>query len=184
MPKASKKADLAKMWAGMFPEAAMRPGGGLPSEAELHALVMVSIVRAGKEIERRLDNFVRPLGLTASRAAALLQLEFRGRLTPSELGERLFVTRGNMTGLVDGLVKGGLVRRVPRENDRRAHDLELTKRGRDFVEAYLPHHQKVLSKLNAGLSECEAVQLASLLEKFSIGMQHVEPPQQVSSIRP
>lgn len=177
MPKSVAKPRVSELWKSLFPEdGAMPIEASLGSQAaQLHALVMVSIVRAGKEIERRLDNFVRPFDLTGPRMAVLLQLAFRQPLTPSELGERLFVTRGNMTGLVEGLVGDGLVRRVQRPGDRRTHDLELTKKGRDFVDRYIPHHIEALARLNAGLTKEEAIQLAGLLRKFNAGMEPLKP---------
>jgi DNA-binding MarR family transcriptional regulator len=106
----------------------------------------------------------------------LLLLLFTGRrLTPSEIGDQLVVTRGNMTGLVKGLVRDKLVRRVRKPGDRRAHDLELTERGRGLVFAYLPHHFGALAKNIAGLTPDEALTLARLLHKLRAGMEPLTP---------
>ena len=155
--------------------------GGAPhplsGEAALHALVTVSILRLTGEIKGRMDNFVRPFDLTTSRMGVLLTLFFSPeKLSPSDLGERLFVTRGNMTGLIQGLVKEGLVTRVQRAGDRRAHDLELTPRGCELLREYLPHHRRALACLLSGLTPDEALQLAELLRKVRAGMQTPEPP--------
>lgn len=145
--------------------------------SELHALVVVSVLRIAGEIKLRMDNFVRPFDLTTSRMGVLLTLHFSPeKLSPSDLGERLFVTRGNMTGLIQGLVNDGLVKRVQREGDRRAHDLELTEHGVAVLTEYLPHHRHALARLTAGLTPDEAFQLAKLLGKVRAGMQTPEPP--------
>lgn len=158
----------------------------MTAEEQAHGLLLASLNRAAKDVERRMDNFVRPLKLTFSRIIALLNLAITDHpLTPSELGERLVVTRGNMTGIIDGLVKDGLVQRVPRKDDRRTHDLELTSRGAKFIEGYLPYHLQAIAGLNAGLTLAEAAQLTELLGKLRNGMRSPEAlkPRQLPPVR-
>lgn len=148
----------------------------LAPASALHALLIRSILQLSAELQKRLDVFVRPFDITMQRMGVLLVLYFsEQQLSPSELGERLFVTRGNMTGLIEGLVNEGLVHRVRRANDRRAHDLELTERGRALVEEYIPHHRDALAALFAGLDATESIQLAKLLQKLRTGMVALEP---------
>ncbi len=148
----------------------------LAADAAIHALIARSLLQVSADFQKRLDVFVRPYDLTMQRMGVLLVLFFSEKqLSPSELGDRLFVTRGNMTGLIEGLVGEGLVRRVRRANDRRAHDLELTERGQALVEEYIPHHRRALSGLMAGLTAAEGLQLAKLLQKLRAGMVVLEP---------
>lgn len=151
--------------------------GHFAPESALHALVVRSLIQLSAEVEKRMESFVRPFDLTPSRMGVLLILFFsQQQLTPSELGDRLFVTRGNMTGLIEGLVKDGLVQRVRRDHDRRAHGLELTKNGIALVKEYFPHHRRMLAGLTAGLTADESLELARLLQKLRAGMQSPEPP--------
>jgi MarR family transcriptional regulator, negative regulator of the multidrug operon emrRAB len=152
-------------------------GGPAAQESALHALVVRSILQLSAEIQKRMESFVRPFDLTPSRMGVLLVLTFsQEQLTPSELGDRLYVTRGNMTGLIEGLVKDGLVQRVHRPHDRRAHGLELTSQGRALVKEYFPHHRRALAALNVGLTADESLELAKLLQKMRAGMESPEPP--------
>jgi DNA-binding MarR family transcriptional regulator len=52
------------------------------------------------------------------------------QFTQRDLAERLYVTKGNVSGLVDRLVEAGLVDRKPIPGDRRSHALHLTSEGR------------------------------------------------------
>lgn len=175
MTKANQSDRISELWATAFPEGTLPPEG-VPELSKLHALVTISVFRASKELERRMDAFLRCFNLTQARMAVLLQLAFaESRMTPSVLGDRLSVTRATMTGLVEGLVQEDLVVRVPRDGDRRVHDLELTERGRKFVANYIPHHVEALRHLTAGLTVDEAKKLAELLHKFHTGMQPLEP---------
>jgi|SRR5450755_2955567 DNA-binding MarR family transcriptional regulator len=169
-----------ELWDAVMPTPSATPRSvrkQLAPESALQALVVRSIIQLSGEIEKRMETFVRPFDLTPSRMGVLLILTFsQEQLTPSELGERLFVTRGNMTGLIEGLVSDGLVQRVRRDNDRRAHGLELTAQGRALVKEYFPHHRRALASLTAGLTPGESLQLATLLQKLRAGMLAPEPP--------
>ncbi|MGD0476277.1 MAG: MarR family winged helix-turn-helix transcriptional regulator [Candidatus Velthaea sp.] len=149
----------------------------LPPEGALQALVVRSIIQLSADIQKRMESFVRPFDLTGSRMGVLFVLFFsQQQLTPSEIGERLFVTRGNMTGLIQGLVNDGLVQRVRRDNDRRAHGLALTSQGRTLVKEYFPHHRRALASLLGGLTPTESLELAKLLQKLRAGMVSPQPP--------
>lgn len=55
-------------------------------------------------------------------------------MSPSELGDRLIVTRATMTGVVDSLERRGFARRSPHPSDRRSVIVEITPAGRDVVQ--------------------------------------------------
>jgi DNA-binding MarR family transcriptional regulator len=171
---------LKALWDAVMPTPSGLPASiqdELTVESALQALVVRSVLQLSSEIQKRMETFVRPYDLTMSRMGVLLVLFFsQQQLSPSEIGDRLFVTRGNMTGLIEGLVKDGLVQRVSRPNDRRAHDLELTSQGHALVTEYFPHHRRALAKLVTGLTASESLQLAKLLQKLRAGMLSPEPP--------
>jgi DNA-binding MarR family transcriptional regulator len=168
-------AALRELWAAVMPSPAPVGHAHVATAASaLHALVVRSLLQLSAEIEKRMDVFVRPFDLSVSRMGVLLVLFFTPeRPTPSQIGERLYVTRGNMTGLIEGLVGDGLVRRVERAGDRRAHELEL-------VKEYFPQHQRVLESLLAGLDDDECLALASLLQKVRAGLPTPESLQRPS----
>jgi long-chain acyl-CoA synthetase len=56
-----------------------------------------------------------------------------GREAASVLADKLAVSRPSVTGVIDGLVARGLVRRDPDETDRRRIDLGLTNDGRRLL---------------------------------------------------
>jgi DNA-binding MarR family transcriptional regulator len=94
---------------------------------------VTSIMRAQQVLMARLNELLRPLGLTFPRYEALMLLSFTrsGALPLGKIGERLQVHRTSVTNIVDKLEADGLVRRVPHENDRRATLAEITDAGRD-----------------------------------------------------
>ena len=86
--------------------------------------------RVGSAIAREL----KALGLSISQFDLLSTLSEREGTTQQELAERLYVTKGNVSGLVDRLVEAGLVERRAAAADRRSHALHLTGKGRELAE--------------------------------------------------
>ncbi len=73
------------------------------------------------------------IGLSVPQFDLLSTLSEREGITQSELAERLYVTKGNVSGLVDRLVEAGMVERRAIANDRRSYALHLTDLGRDLA---------------------------------------------------
>jgi DNA-binding MarR family transcriptional regulator len=68
----------------------------------------------------------RALGVAHTDLAALEHLEADGPLIQRDLGQRVSLTSGGVTVLVDRLVRAGWVSRRPHPTDRRSTLLELT----------------------------------------------------------
>jgi DNA-binding MarR family transcriptional regulator len=93
------------------------------------AELVMSIKAAQRELERRDNELMRPLGITGGQADAILVI---GRLAPvslKDLGELLIAESGHPSRLVDRLVDAGLVARRPAGADRRRLELTLTDAG-------------------------------------------------------
>ncbi|TIF65541.1 MarR family winged helix-turn-helix transcriptional regulator, partial [Legionella pneumophila] len=69
------------------------------------------------------------LGLTESRTRVVWHLLQAGPSPQRAIADALEVSPRNVTGLVDGLVRTGFVRREPHPTDRRATLVHLTDRG-------------------------------------------------------
>lgn len=91
-------------------------------------------------------------------------------LCHSELAERSGVTRGNITGLVDGLERDGYVKREESEDDRRVTLIALTAAGRRLIEKVLPDRFGRIAGLMGGLSASDRKTLVSLLTKVRAGL--------------
>ena len=64
----------------------------------------------------------------------LTTLTEREGLSQQELAARLYVTKGNISGLIDRLVANGLVERRALAGDRRSHAIHLTPAGRELAK--------------------------------------------------
>jgi DNA-binding MarR family transcriptional regulator len=106
-----------------------------PAPAPAMAAV-TSLMRAQQLLIGRLNDALKPFGLTFARYEALMLLMFsrRGALPLGKIGERLQVHATSVTSIIDGLEADGFVRRVPHPTDRRTTLAELTPTGRRRAE--------------------------------------------------
>jgi DNA-binding MarR family transcriptional regulator len=119
-------------------------------------------------IERQVRTRLRSrFGITLPRFDLLSQLERNpGGLKMNELSRLLMVTGGNITGIVDQLVKEGLVERVDDAADRRAWRVRLTRAGdKAFAEMARAHEEWVVELLS-GLSRRDSDALMQLLARL------------------
>ena len=93
-------------------------------------------------------------------------------LTPSELAERCEVTRGTITGLLDGLERSGLIARKNHPEDRRMLTIQLTEQGIAFFDEVMPQHFRRFSEMikRADLSKDEQQQFMVILQKVMNGI--------------
>ena len=96
---------------------------------ELEELALL-IKASQRELERRTNEAMRPLGLSAAQADAVAVIAQTEPLSLKELGGLLIAESGHPSRLVDRLVDAGVVERRPDEQDRRQVVLHLTERGR------------------------------------------------------
>jgi DNA-binding MarR family transcriptional regulator len=90
---------------------------------------------AMREAERRLNDLLRPLGLTTGQAEVLQLLERHGPMSLGELGTLLVAEGGHPSRLVDRMVQSGYVIRDHATDDRRRITLRASERGRQLAEA-------------------------------------------------
>ena len=83
--------------------------------------------------------------------------------TLGELSQRMMVSNGNVTGLVERLVEQGLIDRRPSEKDRRAQIVTLTAEGRRFFRAMARANGGWIGEMLAELSQTDIETLLRLL---------------------
>ena len=88
------------------------------------------------------------------------------RLTLNELGRKMKVSSTNITNLIDGLERDGLVLRAINPVDRRLVDAQLTAKGLEVASAALPRVADVMESFSDGLTAEERRTFADLLMRF------------------
>jgi DNA-binding MarR family transcriptional regulator len=88
-------------------------------------------------------------------------------LEPSVIAERLLLTTGSMTSLLDTLERRGLIRRLPHPGDRRKLLVDITPAAQVIVDEFLPSfHAREREVISAALTTSQQRQLLRLLAKI------------------
>ncbi|HLM85494.1 MAG TPA: winged helix DNA-binding protein [Solirubrobacteraceae bacterium] len=99
---------------------------------------------AQRELDRRSNDAMRPLGLTGAQADALTVIRQTQPISLKDLGDLLIAEAGHPSRLVDRLVESGWVERREAKNDRRRVVLSLTPTGRRLETRAAKARQQLL----------------------------------------
>jgi DNA-binding MarR family transcriptional regulator len=144
----------------------VEPFSSPTSPGLLRLRLWVRLLRAARPIEaelrRRLD---REFGVTLPKFDVMAALARReGGMTMTEVSRFLMVSNGNVTGLVDRLVKEGLVVRIANQEDRRATFVRLTRKGLRLFETMAAAHERWVNEILAGFDDEKSEAMIGLLD--------------------
>ena len=127
-----------------------------------------SFVRVKAEVRRIMHRDLHERGLTGSQLDILRVLASSdGGVQLSDISQQLYVTSGNVTGLIDRLEEAGHLARIPHPEDRRVTLAVLTQAGRDLFEEIYPSHVARIRYLLSPLTAQEQAVLADLLSRIA-----------------
>lgn len=112
------------------------------------------------------DAFFRKFGLNRPQIELLYFISISGSISLKELSEKLCITSGAITQLVNGLVDLDFLERIPDEDDRRMVTLKFTENGlKRFVE-FKTEHLARMSYLLSDLTDHELDLLIRIQKKI------------------
>jgi DNA-binding MarR family transcriptional regulator len=117
--------------------------------------------------QRRLRDLEATAGVMSfPQARVMMVMDGAERVRMGELSTKLGVTARNITTIVDGLEREGVLARVPDPDDRRAILLELTAKGREHIAAVHAAQGELAEWFFAALDTTERAELLRLLGKI------------------
>ena len=134
----------------------------------------LSVKAVQRELERWINEAVRPLGITAAQADALVVIGSAQPISLKDLGELLIAEAGHPSRLVDRLVEAGLVRRRPASEDRRRIELSLTARGRRLERRVSAAREAVMQLGREVVGERDLTPALELLRELLAGTPYGE----------
>lgn len=126
-------------------------------------LAWMRLMRVYHKMDRRTADEMRPRNLSVSRFDVLNHAGAREGRTQQELADALFVTKGNICQLLDGMERDNLLYRRRRG---RTNLIYLTDEGRVLREQALHKHEQRIADDMSALSSQEQRTLISLLRKL------------------
>lgn len=139
------------------------------TRAELARRASEALDRVACAADRRLERHAGGYGLSDAKLEVLEVLSCCSdrRACLHALGDELGVTRPNVTKLVDGLERGGLVERLPHPSDRRMVQAHVTRQGLQVAEEALPGRGELMERLWDVLDDDELSRLVALLQSVA-----------------
>jgi DNA-binding MarR family transcriptional regulator len=87
-------------------------------------------------------------------------------MNQNEISNEMQVTSANISYVLEGLERDGLVARTPHETDRRVTWVQLTADGEQVFRELAPAMTALLGNLGTGFTDEEKVLFASFLERL------------------
>lgn len=139
----------------------------LVQESRQALKLYIVLTRTYKTIMEIDQRNIRSYGLNTTEFGVLELLYNKGPHPLQQIGEKILITSGTITYVIDKLVKKGMIVRSPSPEDRRVVYAEITPAGKAKMAEILPNHYRNLAKALDGLNDQEKDQVMVLLKKLS-----------------
>jgi DNA-binding MarR family transcriptional regulator len=110
------------------------------------------VKRTELAVRARLDELLKPAGITALQYTALTVLERHDGISAAQLARDSFVTAQSMADMVRALESRGLIHREPNPANRRERLILLAAPGRQLLAEYAEPARRLEESMVAGLS--------------------------------
>ena len=134
---------------------------------DLNLKTLITLSRCTQNVHKTEYKTIKAGGLTVSQFAVLEILYHKGDLKVCEIIEKILSTGGNMTVVIDNLVKVNLVKRCTHSKDRRVNLISITEEGKSLMREIFPKHLENINEIFSSLTSEEKINLIGLLKKLS-----------------
>jgi MarR family 2-MHQ and catechol resistance regulon transcriptional repressor len=163
--------DGGRARAGGVPALDIPAGRSWGDDQERALRVWIALARCYSTFSRSISGKVHEYGLTTPQFGILEALYHLGPLSLGDLAEKLLVTGGNVTYVMDRLEEQGLVYRERSPLDRRIIQAKLTEEGHAIMAEVFPGHGHFVEALCGSLDHDEQDTLRTLLKKLGRSIQ-------------
>lgn len=136
-------------------------------EKDLSLKALISLTRCFQNVHKRETRTIKKAGVTVSQFAVLELLYHKGDMRVCEITNKVLSTAGNMTVVIDNLVKDGMVKRTIDPSDRRVNLISLSEKGRKLITDNFLDHVENINEIFSVLTNDEKEILICLLKKLS-----------------
>ena len=119
-------------------------------------------------------HYVKTYGISMPQLQVMMRLFYRGACGVSDVSDDISVTNAAASQLVDKMFQQGLLDRVEDPVDRRAKQLTITQKGREFVEDGIEQRYLWINELSEMFSDEERESISkalTILTEKAIAMQ-------------
>jgi MarR family transcriptional regulator, organic hydroperoxide resistance regulator len=139
--------------------------------------VWFRLIRLEAQMQAAVGERLREIGISIPQCDVLTTLTEREGVSQQELATRLYVTKGNISGLIDRLAEAGLVERRSAAADRRQHAIYLSEAGRRMAENAIAVQRRWIASTLGRMSEPDLETLEAKLVALRDIVREAEPPE-------
>jgi DNA-binding MarR family transcriptional regulator len=126
-------------------------------------MAWMRLARVFQKIDRASEVHLRPWNLNVAQFDVLARVGAAKGITQQELADKLLVTKGNISQLLDRLERRGLLKRC---QEGRTNTLSLTEEGQQLYAQVVPAQEEMVAQHFSALTSQEVNQLLHLLRKL------------------
>lgn len=121
--------------------------------SDINLKLVIAMARTYNDMFFEIEKNVQEFGLNISEFGVLEMLYHKGDQPVQKVAEKILVTSGTITYVINKLEKKELVVRRKCEKDKRIFYVSLTEKGREFISDIFPKHKEFLDNLFSELNE-------------------------------
>jgi MarR family transcriptional regulator, 2-MHQ and catechol-resistance regulon repressor len=125
------------------------------------------LMQTSKAIQERIRDEMSQNNLSITEFSVLEVLFYQGKQTIQQIGNRILISSGSMTYVIDKLEQKGIIKRNDCREDRRVIHITLTAEGIEMMESIMPKYQDMIDSIFADLTDNESQLLVDSLKKVS-----------------
>jgi MarR family 2-MHQ and catechol resistance regulon transcriptional repressor len=129
--------------------------------------LVIAVSRSFHQLFNKIEKNVQSFGLNISEFGVLEMLYHKGDQPVQKIAEKILVTSGTITYVINKLQKKDLVVRKKCETDGRIYYISLTKKGENLISDIFPKHEAFLDNLFKDLKQQEKENLLENLKNFT-----------------
>lgn len=122
------------------------------------------IAKTRNILKNEMEKELKPYSISYAQRVILIRLCEKDGLTQKELAQDTYFEQSNMTLMLDKLELKGLIKREPKENDRRAYLVKITAQGRNLKNVLISLGDNVIERAFKGVSHDQKEELSRLLQ--------------------
>jgi DNA-binding MarR family transcriptional regulator len=135
----------------------------MPGTDAAPPLLLYMLKQVELAVRSRIDEIVRPVGLTAAQYTALTVLERHADMSSAQLARSSFVTAQSMADMITALEDRALIKRHRDQSDRRRLVVALTDEGRALLDRCRDEVDSLEATMLTGLSVAQTKALRGIL---------------------
>ncbi len=126
----------------------------------------VMMPRLHREFIRRQARVLTITEISFTQIAILHFLKEQGKCNMTEIAKMFSITTSAATGIVDRMVRSGLLKRMLSRRDRRVINVRLTPKGKKAISTFLKQREKVMVNIFRKISSKEREAYLNTIKKI------------------